>query len=150
MRVAARSADANHPYGHDKADFYCAVIEDALITVTAPLIFDEAWKSWAQVRTLSAPFRGTGLNAAATVINGVWSAALIGAGRRLRSPALAAGGRLTFLEFHLVMPGSMTVAIAHRICGRIENALKAEMGHLMITIPMEPEAKAKQGGVPVL
>jgi divalent metal cation (Fe/Co/Zn/Cd) transporter len=56
-------------------------------------------------------------------------------------------GRLTFLEFHLVVPGSMTVAAAHRICDRIEDTLKAEMGHLMITIHVEPEEKAKPGGV---
>jgi cation diffusion facilitator family transporter len=59
-------------------------------------------------------------------------------------------GRLTFLEFHLVVPGSMTVAEAHRICDRIEDTLRAEMGHLMITIHVEPEEKAKQHGVPVL
>ncbi len=59
-------------------------------------------------------------------------------------------GRLTFLEFHLVVPGTMTVAAAHAICDRIEDALKAEMGHLMITIHVEPEEKAKQAGVPVL
>ena len=29
-------------------------------------------------------------------------------------------GRLTYLEFHLVVPGSMTVAEAHAICDRIE------------------------------
>jgi divalent metal cation (Fe/Co/Zn/Cd) transporter len=59
-------------------------------------------------------------------------------------------GRLTFLEFHLVVPGTMTVAAAHGICDRIEAALKAEMEHLRITIHVEPEEKAKQCGVPVL
>ncbi|MEA2778209.1 MAG: hypothetical protein QOF90_3615, partial [Acetobacteraceae bacterium] len=59
-------------------------------------------------------------------------------------------GRLTFLQFHLVVPGNMAVAEAHRICDRIEAALTAEMDHLMITIHVEPEEKAKQGGVPVL
>jgi cation diffusion facilitator family transporter len=59
-------------------------------------------------------------------------------------------GRLTFLEFHLVVPGRMTVAEAHAICDRIELALKAEMGELMITIHVEPEEKSKQCGVPVL
>jgi divalent metal cation (Fe/Co/Zn/Cd) transporter len=59
-------------------------------------------------------------------------------------------GRLTFLEFHLVVPGSMTVAAAHEICDRIEDALKTEMDHLMITIHVEPEEKAKHGGVPVI
>jgi divalent metal cation (Fe/Co/Zn/Cd) transporter len=56
-------------------------------------------------------------------------------------------GRLTFLEFHLVVPGGMTVAAAHAICDRIEAALKAEMDHLMITIHVEPEEKAKRAGV---
>jgi divalent metal cation (Fe/Co/Zn/Cd) transporter len=59
-------------------------------------------------------------------------------------------GRLTFLEFHLVVPGSMTVATAHEICDRIEDALKAEPGQLMITIHVEPEEKAKRCSVPVL
>ena len=59
-------------------------------------------------------------------------------------------GRLTFLEFHLVVPGAMTVAESHAICDRVEEALRAEMQHLVITIHVEPEAKAKQHGVPVL
>jgi cation diffusion facilitator family transporter len=241
LRFAARPADANHPYGHDKAEFFAAVIEGVLIVVAALLIFAEARESWMHLRVLEAPLRGIGLNAVATAINAGWSVVLIGAGRRLRSPVLAAdgrhlmadvvtsvgiaagvflavftgqyvldpllaaatgvyvlwsgvqmirtsvnglmdtapepavinrikelvansaagaieahdlrtrhAGRLTFLEFHLVVPGSMTVAAAHTICDRIEDTLKAEMGHLMITIHVEPEEKAKQGGVPVL
>ncbi len=241
LRFAARPADANHPYGHDKAEFFAAVIEGVLITVAALLIFDEAWESWFHLRVLDAPLRGIALNGAATAINAVWSAVLLAAGRRLRSPALAAdgrhlladvvtsvgiaaglllavatgqvrldpmlaaatglyvlwsgiqmisssvsglmdmapepavvnrirelvansaagaieahdlrtrhAGRLTFLEFHLVVPGNMTVAAAHQICDRIEDTLKAEMSHLVITIHVEPEEKAKRGGVPVL
>jgi divalent metal cation (Fe/Co/Zn/Cd) transporter len=60
-----------------------------------------------------------------------------------------AAGRLTFLEFHLVVPGSMTVAAAHAICDRIEDTLRAEMGHLMVTIHVEPEEKVKPGAVQV-
>ncbi|MEJ0017695.1 MAG: cation transporter dimerization domain-containing protein [Acetobacteraceae bacterium] len=59
-------------------------------------------------------------------------------------------GKLTFLEFHLVVPGSMTVAESHTICDHIEEVLRAEMQHLVITIHVEPEEKAKQHGVPVL
>ena len=44
----------------------------------------------------------------------------------------------------------MTVAELHDICDRIEEALRAELQQLMITIHVEPEAKAKQHGVPVL
>jgi cation diffusion facilitator family transporter len=241
LHFAAIPADANHPYGHDKAEFFAAVIEGVLITVAALLIFEEAWKAWLNPQTLETPLRGIALNAAATLLNAVWSSVLIAVGKRLRSPALSAdgrhlladvvtsvgiaagvflavftgqmildpllaaatgvyvlwsgirmisasvsglmdeapepavmnrirelvansaagaieahdlrtrhAGRLTFLEFHLVVPGGMTVAAAHQICDRIEDALKAEMSHLMITIHVEPEEKAKQGGVPVL
>ena len=59
-------------------------------------------------------------------------------------------GKLTFVEFHLVVPGSMTVAESHAICDHIEETLRAEMQHLVITIHVEPEEKAKQHGVPVL
>jgi cation diffusion facilitator family transporter len=52
-------------------------------------------------------------------------------------------GRLTFLDFHLVVPGAMSVRASHDICDRIENALRAEMNHLAITIHVEPEDKAK-------
>ncbi len=241
LRFAERPADANHPYGHDKAEFFAAVIEGVLIVLASMMIFREAWDSFVHPRMLALPLQGVALNASATAINAAWSWVLIRAGKRLRSPALqadgrhvatdvvtsfgvAAGmllavgsgymvldpilaaatgvyvlwsgmrmisssvsglmdtapepvvmnrirelvaesatgaleahdlrtrhaGRLTFLEFHLVVPGSMTVAAAHAICDRIESALKAEMGHLMITIHVEPEEKAKQCGVPVI
>jgi len=52
-------------------------------------------------------------------------------------------GRLTFLDFHLVVPGAMTVSESHAICDRIEAALNTDMSHLAITIHVEPEEKAK-------
>jgi cation diffusion facilitator family transporter len=59
-------------------------------------------------------------------------------------------GPTTFLEFHLVVPGTMTVADADVICDRVEAALKAEMEGLLITIHVEPESKAKHHGVLVI
>ena len=59
-------------------------------------------------------------------------------------------GRFTFLEFHLVVPGSMTVREAHDICDRIEAALKSELANAVITIHVEPDTKAKHSGVLVL
>jgi cation diffusion facilitator family transporter len=241
LRLAAKPADANHPYGHDKAEFFAAVIEGVMIIVAALSIFKQAWGAWMDPQPLVVPGLGLSLNAFATVLNLVWSVVLKRTGRALRSPALmadgrhlfsdvvtsvgvavglglavmtgflvldpliaaatgvyvlwsgttmvtssvgglmdaapeasivnrirelvaesAAGaieahdlrmrhaGRITFLEFHLVVPGSMTVAASHEICDRIEDTLKAEMGHLVITIHVEPEEKAKQHGVPVL
>jgi len=241
LHFAAIPADANHPYGHDKAEFFAAVVEGVLIVIAALSIFRHAWIVWQDLHPLAMPAQGIGLNAVATVLNGAWSVLLLRSGKRLRSPALiadgrhlvadvvtsvgvaigvvlavvtgylpldpllaaatgvyvlwsgmkmisdsvgglmdaapepavvqrirelvaesAAGaieahdlrmrhaGRLTFLEFHLVVPGSMTVAESHAICDRVEETLRAEMAHLVITIHVEPEEKAKQHGVPVL
>lgn len=241
LRIAARPADANHPYGHDKAEFFAAIIEGVLIVLAALSIFEQAWSAWWTPTRFDQPWLGIVLNAAATALNGGWAVVLLRAGRRLRSPTLnadgmhllsdvvtsvgvAAGvslavltgyvaldpivagatgayvlwagmtmisrsanglmdaapdpaivdrirsvvadaatgaleahdlrtrhaGRLTFLDFHLVVPGSMTVSESHDICDRIEDALRAEMDHLVVTIHVEPEAKAKHRGVPVL
>lgn len=59
-------------------------------------------------------------------------------------------GRATFIEFHLVVPGTMTVNESHAICDRIEAALRKNVEDCRITIHVEPENKAKQSGIPVL
>ena len=241
LRLAARPADADHPYGHDKAEFFAAVIEGVLIVVAALVILQHAWHTAQTPGPIDAPLLGIALNAAAGALNLVWGLVLVRTARRLRSPALAAdgrhllsdvvtsvgvlagfglavatgiwwidpllaaatalyilvsgtmvirssvgglmdeapaadivarirtlvgahaegaieahdmrtrhAGRLTFLEFHLVVPALMTVADAHEICDRIEAALKTEMEGLVITIHVEPEGKAKHRGVLVL
>jgi len=241
LRLADRPADANHPYGHDKAEFFAAVIEGVLIILAAVLIFNHAWDVYRHPQPLGAPLLGLALNALSTVFNAVWAWVLLREGRMLRSaalradgqhllsdvvtsmgiligvalvfqtglpwldPALAAAtaayiiyagihviresvgglmdaapaeeiidsvrrlvgetasgaleahdlrmrqaGRHIFLEFHLVVPAAMTVADAHDICDRIEAALKSEVPHLLMSIHVEPEGKAKHQGVIVL
>ncbi len=60
-------------------------------------------------------------------------------------------GRTTFVDFHLVVPGTMSVDDSHAICDRIEAALKADVEGAVVTIHVEPENKAKlHGGVPVV
>jgi cation diffusion facilitator family transporter len=59
-------------------------------------------------------------------------------------------GRVTFIEFHLVVPGNMTVAASHEICDRIEVALTDAVPGAQVLIHVEPEAEAKQTGVPVV
>lgn len=56
-------------------------------------------------------------------------------------------GNASFLEFHLVVAGSMSVNAAHDICDRIEAALKQEMDGAVITIHIEPESKIKREGI---
>jgi cation diffusion facilitator family transporter len=59
-------------------------------------------------------------------------------------------GRFTFIEFHLVVAGSMSVEDAHAICDRIEAKLRADVGEAQITIHVEPENKAKHAGIVVV
>lgn len=93
LRVSAKPADADHTYGHDKAEFFAAVLEGVFIVVAALSILQHAWLSWLHPRPLETPAFGLGANALATVINAVWGAFMLRQGRRLRSPALVADGK---------------------------------------------------------
>jgi cation diffusion facilitator family transporter len=59
-------------------------------------------------------------------------------------------GRATFIECHLVVPGSMTVARSHEICDRIEAALQQAVDGAEVVIHVEPEDEAKSKGALVL
>lgn len=241
LQVAAKPPDANHPYGHQKAEFFSAVIEGGLIVVAALSILQHAWATWRDPVVLDAPWLALTLTAVSTAMNGGWAAQLARVGRSERSAALIAdgkhlwsdvvtsvgilaglgivlltglrwldpvlaaataghvlwsglgvmrssvgglmdeapdsntmqrirrlvnehaegaleahdlrtrhAGRLTYLEFHLVVPGAMRVDAAHEICDRVETALKQEVAGLVVTIHVEPEGKAKHQGVLVL
>jgi cation diffusion facilitator family transporter len=241
VRLSAAPADANHPYGHHKVEYFSAVLEGVLIIVAALAILREAYFGFLAPKVIDAPMQGLAINAAAGVINAVWSWLLIRHGRRLRSPALVAdgrhlftdvvtsavviiglllvpltawawldsalaaivavnilwsgwglvkesigglmdealpettlirvreiialnadgaieahdlrtrhAGRMTFIDFHLVVPGAMSVTDAHDICDRLERALKADVEDALITIHVEPDDKAKHSGIVVL
>lgn len=53
-------------------------------------------------------------------------------------------GRALFIEFHLVVPGTMTVEEAHKICDRLEAAIEAEIEGSEAVIHVEPHHKAKK------
>lgn len=59
-------------------------------------------------------------------------------------------GRMTFIEFHLVVPGAMSVEAAHEICDRIEAKLRETVDEAQVTIHVEPENKAKHSGIVVV
>jgi cation diffusion facilitator family transporter len=241
LRVAARPADDDHPYGHHKAEFFSAVIEGALIVVAALMILRESYFGLLAPKALDAPTLGLAINACASIINAGWAWALMRWGRRWRSPALIAdarhvfadvvtscgvlvgvgavlatgypvldpvvaglvalhilwsgfcmvresvdglmdraapvelvteiraliskhgegaleahdvrtrsAGQATFIDFHLVVPGTMTVEDSHAICDRLEGALETKIPGAVVTIHVEPGAEAKAHGVPVL
>ena len=56
-------------------------------------------------------------------------------------------GQATFIDFHLVVPGEMSVFDAHEICDRIETLLEQEIAGAIVAIHVEPETKAKRTGV---
>jgi cation diffusion facilitator family transporter len=49
-----------------------------------------------------------------------------------------------FIEFHMVVPGSMTVAASHAICDRLELALEQAVPGAQVVIHVEPEVEAKR------
>lgn len=241
IRIASRPADANHPYGHHKAEFFSAILEGVMIILAALAILHTAWGAVQAPKALDAPLEGLLVNGLASVINAVWCWVLIHQGRLLRSPALVAdgkhllsdvvssvgvafgvgiavltgwpildpamaalvavnilwsgwkvmsasmsglldeavpddvmallretiareaegaveahdlrtrhAGRATFVEFHLVVPGDLSVRDAHDLCDKVEAALKAVVPDCQVTIHVEPEHKAKHSGVLVL
>lgn len=241
IRLAAQPADANHPFGHHKAEFFSAVLEGVMIIVAAIFILREAWHGFQAPRVLDAPIPGLLVNGAATCLNAVWAFILVRQGRKLRSPALVADGKhlwtdvltsagvalgvllavstgwwildpamaglvavnilwsgwqvvkellsglmdeavpektlehirdvisaeasgaveahdlrtrhagsATFVEFHLVVPGTMTVFDAHEICDRLETAIAKVVPDTRVTIHVEPEHKSKHSGIVVL
>ena len=93
LRFAARPADENHPYGHDKAEFVAAVVEGVLIVVAAVSILQHAWGAWRHPHPLDAPVLGVALNLAATAVNAAWAGVLFRAAARARSPALRGDAR---------------------------------------------------------
>jgi cation diffusion facilitator family transporter len=55
-------------------------------------------------------------------------------------------GARRFLEFHLLVPGTMSVLDSHSLCDRIEAALEAELANAHVTIHVEPsETQAPHG-----
>jgi cation diffusion facilitator family transporter len=234
IKVSQAPADADHPFGHHKAEYFSAVLEGVLIVVAALLIIAKVWQSLPHPAPIEQPWQGLAVNAGAAAINAAWAFVLIRNGRAARSPALVAdgqhlmtdvvtslgvivglvaavqtgwplldpllaalvafnilwqgwkvmaeslgglmdravdvqehmrirdvisthskgaievhdlktriAGRATFIEFHLIVDGDMPVRESHLICDRIEDALRAEIPSVRVTIHVEPDDEAK-------
>ncbi|MFT3799965.1 MAG: cation diffusion facilitator family transporter [Burkholderiaceae bacterium] len=98
IRVGALPADANHPFGHSKAEYLSASFEGALIIVAAFSILGEAWHGLVQPRAYGDIGLGMAVNIVASVLNAGWAFVLMRAGSRLRSPALVADARHLFTD----------------------------------------------------
>jgi cation diffusion facilitator family transporter len=58
VRLSAVPPDANHPYGHHKAEYLSAVLAGALIIVAALSILREAYFGFLAPRPLMHPLKG--------------------------------------------------------------------------------------------
>lgn len=54
-------------------------------------------------------------------------------------------GSAAFIDFHLVVPAGMSVAEAHDICDRLEDAIKAVIPGATLAIHVEPESEHAHG-----
>jgi cation diffusion facilitator family transporter len=93
LRVAARSADSKHQFGHGKAEYLSAAVEGAMIFAAAGAIV------WTSIRRLmdpvpvESPGVGLALSTVAAAINLGVGVALVRAGRHHRSITLVADGK---------------------------------------------------------
>ncbi len=238
--IAAKPPDAEHPYGHHKAEYLSAVVVGVMIVVAALAILHEAYLGFLSPRPIEAAWTGLGVSSIATLFNLGWSIFLIRQGRLHRSASLAAdgkhlmadvvtsigvvvgvilvtttgirildagiaalvalhvlwsgwgvikesasglmdeaapaeelarireiislnardaieahalrtrrAGKVTFIDFHLVVPSTMSVGASHDICDRLEAALRADLEGAITNIHVEPEGKAKHKGIAV-
>lgn len=93
VRLAAKPADENHPYGHHKAEYFAAALEGGLIVLAAVLIMIEAAHALRAPRDVVLTGGALTVSVGASVLNGIWCWMLIKEGRRHRSPALVADGK---------------------------------------------------------
>ncbi|GBE91922.1 cation diffusion facilitator family transporter [Nostoc cycadae] len=90
LTYAAKPADAEHTFGHSKAEYFSSGAEGALIIVAAISIAVEAWGRLLHPEPLTQLGLGLVLSLLATAVNGAVAVVLLKAGKRLRSITLRA------------------------------------------------------------
>lgn len=90
LRVSARPADHNHPYGHAKAEYFSAGLEGSLVVLAAATIAWQALSRFGQPPNVPELGFGLAISGVATAVNISLAVVLERVGRRRRSPALLA------------------------------------------------------------
>lgn len=91
--IAAKPPDAEHPYGHHKAEYLSAVLVGVLIVVAALAILHEAYEGFLAPKPIEKAWIGLAVSSIATLFNLGWSLTLIHQGRVKRSVSLVADGK---------------------------------------------------------
>lgn len=92
IRVAASPPDAEHPHGHDKAEYFSSGLEGALIIVAAISIVATAFPRLFAPAALEQVGLGLGVSAVASLVNLVVGRTLVRTGKTHRSITLEADG----------------------------------------------------------
>lgn len=117
VRIAARPADADHPYGHGRVENLAAVVQGALLLVTAGAIGTEAVHRLAGAPAAVKPTAWAFAVLLAGITVDVWrSRMLLRAARRFHSRALEADAlnfRADLFSSTVVLVGLALTAYAH-------------------------------------
>jgi cation diffusion facilitator family transporter len=93
VTVADQPADADHPYGHHKAEYFSSGFEGVLIVVAALAIMAAAAHRLFDPQPLEDVGLGLALSVASSVLNGALAFAMLRKAREHRSMALEADAR---------------------------------------------------------
>jgi cation diffusion facilitator family transporter len=93
LRVASRPADAEHPFGHGKAEYFASGFEGAMIFVAAVAIAWAAVDRLLHPRPLETASLGLVVSTAASAVNLAVALVLMRAGKTHHSIALEADGK---------------------------------------------------------
>jgi cation diffusion facilitator family transporter len=92
LTLASRPPDAEHTYGHTKAEYFASAVEGLLILIAAAGIGMTAWDRLLNLRALEQVWLGLAISLGAAAVNGAVALTLLRAGQRLRSITLVADG----------------------------------------------------------
>lgn len=92
LKIAARPADDDHPFGHYKAEYFAGALEGTLIGMAALSIFWVAFQRLLAPQPIEQISVGLLISGMASVLNLIVGQLLIRTGRKHRSVALEADG----------------------------------------------------------
>jgi cation diffusion facilitator family transporter len=98
VTIAAQPPDADHPYGHHKAEYFSSGFEGVLIIAAALGIVWAAVQRWLQPQPLQSLGLGVALSIVSSAMNGVLAWGMLRTARLRHSMALEADARHLFTD----------------------------------------------------
>lgn len=98
LNLAARPADAEHAFGHSKAEYLASAFEGLMILGAAAAIATTAWHRIVDPQPLKDVWLGLGVSIAAAAINGGVATIILRAGTRLDSITLRSDAHHLFTD----------------------------------------------------